>query len=60
MMEWGHYFGAPCLLTKKLFGRWIIAPTRWNLWLTERLVRPYANNDPLPKGTYTFYVTRKL
>jgi SAM-dependent methyltransferase len=60
MMEWGHYFGAPCLLAKKLFGRWIIAPTHWNLWLTERLVRPYANNDPLPNGTYTFYVTRKL
>ncbi len=59
MLEWGHYFGAPCLLPKKLFGRWIIAPARWNLWLTERLVRPYAQTEPHPQGTYTFYLARR-
>jgi mutator protein MutT len=56
MLEWGHYLGAPTLLVRKLFGRWIIAPARWNLWLTERLVRPYAGTEPRPDGTYTFYV----
>jgi len=59
MLEWGHYFGAVTLLPKKLFGRWIIAPTRWNLWLTERLVRPFAGTEPHPDGTYTFYIARK-
>jgi SAM-dependent methyltransferase len=59
MLEWGHFCGLPSLLAKKLFGRWIIAPTRWNLWLTERLVRPYAGTEPHPQGTYTFYLARK-
>lgn len=59
MLEWGHYFGAPCLLPKKLFGRWIIAPWRWNLALTEQLVRPFAATEPLPNGTYTFFIARK-
>jgi 8-oxo-dGTP pyrophosphatase MutT (NUDIX family) len=59
MLEWGHYFGGPTLLTKKLFGRWIVAPTRWNLALTERLVRPFARTEPLPNGTYTFFIARK-
>jgi SAM-dependent methyltransferase len=58
-LEWGHYLGFPCLLVKKFFGRWLLAPTRWNLWLTERLVRPYAGDEPLPNGTYTFFVARK-
>ena len=59
MLEWGHYFGGVCLLPKKLFGRWIISPSRWNLALTERLVRPFAATEPLPNGTYTFYIARK-
>lgn len=40
-VEWGHYFGLPSLVAKKLTGRWVIWPSRWNLWLTERLVRPF-------------------
>jgi SAM-dependent methyltransferase len=59
MLEWGHYFGAPTLLTRKLTGRWIIAPTRWNLALTMRLVKPHADAEPNPQGTYTFFVARK-
>jgi SAM-dependent methyltransferase len=58
--EWGHYFGLPSLLARKLTGRWVIAPTRWNLALTMRLVRgfyqrPAACND----GTMTFYLARR-
>ncbi len=56
VLEWGHYFGAPCLLPRWLFGRWILAPTRWNLWLTERLVRRYYLELPDDTGTYTFYL----
>jgi SAM-dependent methyltransferase len=58
-LEWGHYFGLPSLVTKKLFGRWILAPTRANLWLTERLVRPYYT-EPLPeRGAYLFFIAEK-
>ena len=58
-VEWGHYFGLPSLITKKLTGRWVIAPTRWNLALTERLIRPYARSIEAENGTFTFYVAKK-
>jgi SAM-dependent methyltransferase len=58
-LEWGHYFGAPCLLARRLTGRWIIAPQKWNLWLTERLVRRYAEEAPNDDGTYNFYLSRR-
>jgi len=58
-LEWGHYFGVPTVVAKKLVGRWIIAPTRWNLWLTDRLVRHYYE-EPLPeRGAYLFFIARK-
>jgi len=59
VLEWGHYFGLPALLTRKLTGCWILAPTRWNLWFTERFVRGYASTEPVEDGTFTFYVARR-
>lgn len=59
-LEWGHYFGAPTLLPHAIGKRWIIAPYRWNLWVTERLVRRYAVARPDPQGTFTFYVARRV
>jgi ubiquinone/menaquinone biosynthesis C-methylase UbiE len=58
-LEWGHYFGAPSVLTKKLFGRWIVAPTRANLWLTDRLVRRYYDEPLPPQGAYLFFIAEK-
>jgi len=40
-LEWGHYLGLPSLMCKKLTGRWVLCPSRANLWITERLVRPF-------------------
>jgi SAM-dependent methyltransferase len=58
-LDLGHYYGAPSLLTKKLFKRWILAPTRWNLILTERWVRPLYE-EPLPEvGAYLFFTAIK-
>ena len=59
-LEWGHYFSAPALLPKKLFDRWLINPNRWNLALTEKLLRPYAHTEPHPDGTYTFFIAKKI
>ncbi len=59
-LEWGHYFGAPTLLPHAVSQRWIIAPWRWNLFLTERLVRRYTLAQPDPQGTFTFYVARSI
>jgi SAM-dependent methyltransferase len=58
--EWGHYLGLPSLLARKLTGRWVIAPTRWNLALTTRLVRRYYDQPPACEdGTMTFYLARR-
>ena len=58
-LDLGHYFGAPCVVAKKLFGRWILVPTRWNLFLTERWLRP-RYEEPLPEvGAYLFFVAVK-
>lgn len=59
VLEWGHYFGLPSLVAKKLTGRWILAPARWNLWLTEKYVRRFASPQPVENGTFTFYIARK-
>jgi SAM-dependent methyltransferase len=58
-LEWGHPLGLPCVLAKKLTGRWLLVPTRWNLSLTAALLRRYYE-EPLPEqGAYLFFVVRK-
>ncbi len=58
-LDLGHYFGAPSLVAKKLFGRWVLAPSRWNLALTERWLRPLYE-EPLPEiGAYLFFVAQR-
>jgi SAM-dependent methyltransferase len=56
VLEWGHYLGLPALVARKLTGRWILAPTRWNLWLTQRLLQKYAAAEPVEDGAFTFYI----
>ncbi len=58
-LDIGHYLGAPSLVAKKILGRWILVPTRWNLALTERWLRPLYD-EPLPEvGAYLFFVAQK-
>ncbi len=58
-LDLGHYLGAPSLIARKLFGRWILVPLRWNLALTERWLRPLYD-EPLPTvGAYLFLVATK-
>ena len=58
-LDLGHYFGAPSLVCKKLFGRWILVPRRWNLALTERWLRT-RYEEPLPEiGAYLFCIAHK-
>ncbi len=59
VLEWGHYFGLPSLVARKLTGRWIVAPSKWNLWLTEKFVRRYASTEPVEDGTFTFCIARR-
>ncbi len=59
-LEWGHYAGVPCLIPRAMVGRWILVRARWNLWLTERLLRRYHRPSPCQDGTYSFYLARKV
>jgi SAM-dependent methyltransferase len=58
-LEWGHYFGLPSWVARALTGRWVLAPWRWNLWITERAIRKYAEGGKDEVGTYTWYVARR-
>ena len=56
----GAYFGLPAAVAHTLTGRWVLAPNRANLVLTERLLRPYYE-EPLPsQGAYLFFIARKI
>lgn len=60
VLECGHYLGLPALVSKKLFGRWLLSPTKWNLAITRKLTEPYYLSDQKTQGgSYSFYVARK-
>ena len=61
VLEWGHYFGLPSWISKVLFGRWILARSSWNLYITDLLVRQqYERDAQSPQGVYSFYITRMI
>lgn len=58
--EWGHYLGLPALVSHKLTGHWILAPTRWNLGITYNLIKRHYEEDPrCEDGVCTFYIARR-
>lgn len=59
VLEWGHFLGVPSLLARLISGRWILVPTRANLWLTERCLRRHASPEATDRGTFTFFVARR-
>jgi SAM-dependent methyltransferase len=60
VLEWGHYFGLPSWVSKKLTGNWIMVQTAWNLSLTRRMIEKHYRQAPEHDlGAYTFYVARK-
>ena len=60
VLEWGHYFGLPSLLIRKLTGRWILVPAYWNLMPIYRLLQPYAKAVACDDGVCTFYIARRV
>jgi len=60
VLEWGHYFGLPSLLSRLLWGRWIVAPWKWSLFFTRLItLKAYNEASIQAEGVYTFYITRK-
>lgn len=60
ILEWGHYFGLPSWVLHALTRRWVLAPTRWNLTLTRKLIQPYYDEViEQQMGAYTFYIAHR-
>jgi SAM-dependent methyltransferase len=60
VMEWGHYLGAPALISRKLTGRWVLFPGGWSRRLIYGLLRHSFEQSPIcDNGVYSFYVTRR-
>ena len=60
VLEWGHPLGIPALVSKKLFGRWILVPKRWNLAVPWRLTRKYLDNPKSEQGVCSFFIARRI
>jgi hypothetical protein len=61
LLEWGHYFGLPSLITKKLFDKWILIPEKWNLALTRAILQSaYDEESRQENGAYSFYIAKKV
>lgn len=59
-LEWGHYFGLPSLISRKLFGKWVLFPNSPCIQAIENMCRKYYDEAPEQEdGSYTFYIARK-
>jgi hypothetical protein len=58
-MEVGHALGLPALFCKKVFGRWLLSPTKANLYFAYLIARKVFRQPYSEKGVYSFYITRK-
>ncbi len=58
-MEVGHALGVPALVSKKLTGRWVLAPSKASLWLPWQIAKGVFFNPVSTEGVYSFYVTRR-
>ncbi|RPJ50202.1 MAG: class I SAM-dependent methyltransferase [Chloroflexi bacterium] len=58
-MEVGHALGVPALVSKKLTGRWILAPGKASLWVPWQIARGVFLKPISPEGVYSFYITRR-
>jgi SAM-dependent methyltransferase len=60
ILEWGHLLGIPSWISKKIFGKWILIPARWNLFLISNwLENHFLLNQKSLTGAYTFFITKK-
>jgi SAM-dependent methyltransferase len=63
LFDLSHYYGAPTLLNRRLFGRWVLWPDKVQVWpperwLARRLVR-YCEERPGAEGAYLFFVCQR-
>lgn len=59
VLEWGHPLGLPSLLSKKILGRWVLLPTRWNLAIPWALTRKHMDHPRSDQGVCSFFIARR-
>lgn len=60
LFDFSHYYGAPALLTRKLTGRWLLAPPFTPNLLWEPILRRIYDAPTPADAPYYFFVCRKL
>jgi ubiquinone/menaquinone biosynthesis C-methylase UbiE len=62
ILEWGHYFGLPSWINRKIFGRWILNPSMKNpllsriyFWLKNHVESDHRSAN----GAYSFFISVK-
>lgn len=61
VLEWGHLWGIPNLVQKKILGRWVIFSQSPGRKISERICRPIYDSEVRHlQGAYTFYKCQKL
>lgn len=59
-LERGHLAGLPNLLWKKLFGRWVLVPSRRNPFIPFQKTVKLVQNPLDEQGCCTFYIAKRL
>jgi SAM-dependent methyltransferase len=59
ILEWGRPLGMPSWIIKKILGRWILVPKRWNLIIPWNLTRKYLDHPRSEEGVCSFYIAEK-
>lgn len=59
LFDFSHYYGAPSLITRKLTGRWLLAPPFTPNLLWEPLLRRIYNAPPAEDGACYFFILQK-
>jgi SAM-dependent methyltransferase len=59
VFDLAHYYSAPTLIYKRLFGRWILAPWRANFVLIDPILRRWYDEKPTAEGAYLFFLCER-
>lgn len=58
-LERGHLWGLPNLLWKKLFGKWILFPSRHNPFIPYKMIERLVADPLCEDGTCTFFIATR-
>lgn len=63
ILEFGHYFGLPSWVNKKIFGKWVLFPSVRNIWIRKiywMLLNEYHKDQASDEGAYSLIIAKKM